>query len=116
MKKVILQIDDELYTFARQRAEEDEIYTVEGYLTGRLNMALFTEMADYEAWRNMPPSLPLVILMPEEHRAVDRRREKVRHDVMAELEEDEGGHMRHIDEEEADTDEPDDDLDDGIRF
>ena len=110
MKKITLQISDEFYEFARKQAEEDEFFGTADYLNGLLNMALLTAVVDADEFEDMPYPLPLVSLTTEQHQIMRIMHENIKHDPLAEVEEDEGGGMRLT------PDREDDDFDDDIPF
>lgn len=97
MVQVTVQIPKEYYEIAKNRlAPQVDEDTPEAYLNALLNGALHNEVKEFEEWFNLPPPLPMIVLMPRDDDDGER------------FVEDEGGGLRLADEE--------DDLDDDIPF
>jgi len=119
MKRVSLQINDEFYAFAQEQAVLFEYIDTNDYLNGLLNMALLTAVVDADELENMPHPSPLISVSTEQHQITLLAGQYCKHDPLAELEEDEGGGMRHKDEDEGLPPEAlgdNADLDDDIPF
>jgi hypothetical protein len=112
MTKITIDICDEFYEFAKARAEDFDIPGPADYLLGLLNMAVLTDMDDYEETIDRLPK-PLILRTTQERRLADKIRDAAKdkgiapangksphrpfkqykpdHDFRNELEEDPGG-------------------------